>query len=559
MSENTGQNIGTSKVQTRSRRAPLLGVAPLRRRNYVAAPNQPMKSELSEKVAQPTAQPIVTASAGAGGIDGLRVTKLVQSSWRKQSEAKVEATDGPAIPLDGFPLPRYQPPEERKLVVKPKNWFKLTSRFVVASIAAVFLLSSFFVWHSYSRASAGLAEAAPSVAVLSSSNASPEKLMKEGDARINILLLGIGGEGHAGADLSDTMVLASIDPVNKTATLLSIPRDLWVAMPNNYFGNHQKINAVYSAGKYSYYQQHGKTDEKAAVRAGLTAVDGVVEQVLGVPVQYHALIDFTAFKQAVDAVGGVSVDVKTALVDPTMAWENGGNSTLAKAGVQQMDGSTALRYVRSRHTSSDFARSVRQREILVALRNKILTTGTLANPLKIQQLIATFGNNVFTDISTLDLVRLYGIANSIDDSAITSADLVNGEHSLVTTDAVGSTSVVRPKLGFDRYSDIQTYVRSELRDGYLIKEHAGVSVAANSQASADTMKGMLSGLGYSVVGSQVSATAVVQKTTVVDLSNGLSPYTRHYLEKRFGNNFAESLPKGLVVSDGTQFVILVGE
>lgn len=474
-------------------------------------------------------------------------------------EPNKNTASSPAIPLDGFPLPRYQAPEERKLVVKPKNWFKLMSRFVVAGIAAVFLLSSFFVWHSYSRASAGFAEAAPSAAMLSSSAASPEKLMKEGDARINILLLGIGGEGHAGADLSDTMVLASIDPVNKTTTLLSIPRDLWVAMPNGYFGSHQKINAVYSAGKYSYYQQHGKTDEKAAVRAGLSAVDGAVEQILGVPVQYHALVDFTAFKQAVDAVGGVSVDVKTALVDPTMAWENGGNATLAKAGVQQMDGSAVLRYVRSRHTSSDFSRSVRQREVLVALRKKILTSGTLANPLKIQQLVSTFGNNVFTDISTVDLMRLYSIVNTIDDSAITSTDLVSGEHALVSTDMVGSTSVVRPKLGFDRYSDIQTYVRSQLRDGYLTKEHAGVFVAAESQGAADTTKGILTDLGYTVLASQVSTSVVVEKTTVVDLSNGLSPYTRHYLEKRFGGSFVENLPKGLVVPDGTQFVILVGK
>ena len=151
------------------------------------------------------------------------------------------------------------------------------------------------------------------------------------------------------------------------------------------------------------------------------------------------------------------------------------------------------------------------------------------------------------------------MTNTIDDSAITSIDLASGDHSLVSTDTVGSTSVVRPKLGFDRYSDIQTFIRSELRDGYLIKEHAGVAVAAETEASADSTKGMLSDLGYNVVGSQASANAVVQKTTVIDLSNGLSPYTRHYLEKRFGNNFVESLPKGLVVPDGTQFVILVGK
>jgi LCP family protein required for cell wall assembly len=514
-------------------------------------PGQPVESTKELPAAsRKSIQPVYAAPFQK---DNMRQTAVQQNeSPRKQPEST-------AIPLEDFPLPRYEAPEDRKLVIKPRNWFKMTSRFVVAGIAAVFLLSGFFAWNSYSRASAGLAEAAPSTAILSATNMSPEKLAKEGDARINILLLGIGGEGHTGADLSDTMVLASIDPVNKTASLLSIPRDLWVDMPNEYFGSNQKINAVYSAGKYRYYQQHGKSDEKAAIRAGISAVDGVVEQVLGVPIQYHAVIDFTAFKQAVDAVGGISVDAKTALVDPTMAWENNGNATLAKAGTQQMDGSTALRYVRSRHTSSDFARSTRQREVLVALRKKILTTGTLANPLKIQQLISTFGNNVFTDISTVDLIRLYGIVNTIDEKAITSIDLVSGEHSLVKTDTVGSASVVRPKLGFNRYSDIQTYVRSQLRDGYLMKEQAGVVVAGESQPTADGVKTVLSDLGYTVLSSQVNTSSVVQKTTIVDLSNGLSPYTRHYLDKRFGGNFTESLPKGLIVPDGTQFVILVGK
>jgi LCP family protein required for cell wall assembly len=549
------------------RQIPLAGVVPLRRTNFA-----PIITSVPDT--EPSAEESRTVVFGAQNSEAVRQTEAVSQKVQpvyaatfhgdknnivpETSSEKARALLTSQITTEDFPLPRYTAPEDRKLVVKPKNWFKLMSRFAVAGIAAVFLASGFFAWHSYARSS-GLAEAASNTAILSSAHVSPERLTKEGDARINILLLGIGGEGHNGADLSDTMVLASIDPVNKTTVLLSIPRDLWVEMPNEYFGNHQKINAVYSAGKYQYYREHGKSDEKAAVQAGLAAVDTVVEQVLGIPIQYHAVVDFKAFKQAVDAVGTITVDVKTPLVDPTMAWENGGNATLAQAGIQQMDGEAALRYVRSRHTSSDFARSTRQREILVALRKKILTTGTLANPLKLQQLLATFGNNVFTDISTVDLVRLYGLTSGIDESAITSLDLVTGEHALVRTDTVGSVSVVRPKLGFDRYSDIQTYVRSQLRDGYLVKEHAGVMVAASSEEAAGAAKGMLSDLGYTVLSTAVTAQTDTQKTSVVDMSNGLSPYTRHYLDKRYGGKFTEKLPKGLVVPDGTQFVILVGE
>lgn len=567
MSEDIRRKTGSGARRILSRRIPLETVVPLKRADFAMALSyaptpkpaafsvedqaETLPVRQTQKNDDRTAklQPVYAAGFHGGKTqDGAAV--------RKQPMFKNRAEN---LAVDTFPLPVYEAPEDRRLVVKPRNWFKFTVRFVAGGIAAVFLFSGFFAWHSYSRASAGLPQTASSAAILSATAASPEKLTKEGDGRINVLLLGIGGEGHAGADLSDTIVLASIDPVNKTTSLLSVPRDLWVEMPNQYFGSRQKINAVYSAGKYKYYQQHGKTDEKAAVQAGLTALDGVMEQVLGVPIHYHAVIDFTAFKQAVDAVGGIDVDVKTALVDPTMAWENGGNPTLAKAGIQQMDGATALRYVRSRHTSSDFARSIRQREILVALRKKILTTGTLANPVKIQQLVATFGQNVFTDISTVDTMRLYGIVNGIDESSITSLDLVSGDHALVMTDTVGSTSVVRPKLGFDRYSDIQTYVRSKLRDGYLAKENAGIFVVGNSQGAADGVKTMLAGLGYNVLSTQVNPSLAADKTAVVDMSNGLSPYTRHYLEKRFGSNFTEKIPDGLVVPDGTQFVILVGK
>lgn len=562
MSENVRLKTGKNRMHIRSRGIPLASVMPLRRTSFVGVIGH------QEKEAEvPASSNKQTELTGRQHVSALEKSRPVYAAaFHEEKKATSEVNIHPKRALtdettlfEGFPLPRYQAPEDRKLVVKPMNWFKTTSRIVLAGIASVFLLSGFFAWHSYSRVSSGFAEAAPSTAILTAANASPEKLLKEGDARINILLLGVGGEGHAGADLSDTIVLASIDPVNKTTALLSIPRDLWVEMPNQYFGNHQKINAVYSAGKYYYYQQHGKSDEKAATQAGLVALDTVLEQVLGIPIQYHAVVDFAAFKQAVDAVGGVNVDVKTTLIDPTMAWENGGNATIAKAGSQQMDGDVALRYVRSRHTSSDFARSARQREVLVALRKKIMTTGTLANPVKIQQLLSTFGKNVFTDISTIDLMRLYGIMNTIDENAITSIDFVSGNHSLVKTDMVGSASVVRPVLGFDRYSDIQTFVRSQLRDGYLVKEHAGVAVAATSQAAADDMRHMLADLGYTMQSSITNPNVVVQKTTVVDLSGGLSPYTRHYLDARYGGRFTEKLPQGLVVPEGTQFVILVGE
>jgi len=107
-----------------------------------------------------------------------------------------------------------------------------------------------------------------------------------------------GGPGHDGPDLTDTIVVLSVDPVNNTAAMLSVPRDLWVKQPVNYFGSEQKINAAYESGKYHYF---GQTRPRAtlnanAVEAGFGSIDQVIKTVLGVNINYHMLVNFQAFK-----------------------------------------------------------------------------------------------------------------------------------------------------------------------------------------------------------------------------------------------------------------------
>src|SRR5205085_11751 len=175
--------------------------------------------------------------------------------------------------------------------------------------------------------------------------------------------------------------LMSIDPVNHNAALLSLPRDLWVRIPGD---GSQKINAAYPFGKQ---QSHAKK-ETGKINDGLSLLDRTLEPVIGIPIHYHAVVDFSAFKQAVDAVGGVTFNVPETLYDPTIAWENHGNSTIARKGSMTFNGQTALLYARSRETSSDFARGQRQRQLLVAIKDKIMSVGTFSNPIKISQLLS---------------------------------------------------------------------------------------------------------------------------------------------------------------------------
>lgn len=389
-------------------------------------------------------------------------------------------------------------------------------------------------------------------------NITPDLLKGEGDGRINVLLLGNGGDGHEAPDLTDTLMVASIDPVNKTADLVSIPRDMWVNVPKH---GSMKLNAVYETGKYQYL---GKIDNSNsnhnAVKAGLDMADQTIEQMLGITIHYNMLVNFISFKKAVNTVGGVTVNVPEQLYDPTMAWENHWNPVLAKAGVQQMNGQQALMYARSRETSSDFARGERQRLIILALKEKVITLGTLSNPIKISQLLSTFGDNVYTDFSITDASRLVSLGKGISNSRIKSVGFTDEGLNLVTTDNVKGQSVVRPRAGFDEYGDIQAFIRSTLVDGYILKEHSDITVLNGSgQAGlAASEAKLLKSYGYNVQKVGDAPPGTYLKTSIIDLTKGKDKYTKHYLERRFGVSSTSVSPDSTIQPGAAHFIIILG-
>ncbi len=389
----------------------------------------------------------------------------------------------------------------------------------------------------------------------------PSLLKGEGDGRVNILMLGVGGSEHSGGDLTDTLMVASIDPVNNQAVLLSIPRDLWTKMPNNYIAAYHKINAAYESGKYKHSgKQVQNNDDRKAVMAGFQGVDGVVERVTGIPIHYNVLVDFDAFGQAVDSLGGITVNSKERLYDPTMAWENKRNPVLAIAGDNNFNGKQALNYVRSRSTSSDFARGERQRTVILAMKEKATEAGTLTNPVKISNLMSAFGDNVQSDISLSDMTRLASILKRIPSSQIQSVSLADPGNNFVTTGNINGLSVVIPKAGIEDYADIQTYIRSKLRDGFITKENATIAIlnGTSTPGLASDKADELKAYGYNIGLVDNAPTQDYAKTTVVDLSNGSKKYTLNYLKKRLQiPNAVTQLPAG-VIAENTNIVIILG-
>lgn len=236
-----------------------------------------------------------------------------------------------------------------------------------------------------------------------------QKLIGEDSGQINILLLGIGGEGHEGPYLTDTMIVAQIRPGQNSVSLVSIPRDYRIDMsamkgPNgalNY--GKQKINAAFALGL-------GKNLDYAT---GAAWARQEAEKVSGLKIPYFAVVDFSGFEKAIDEVGGVDVIVDKTFTDAEYPNETYGYlpPQTFTAGPRHMDGKTGLVFARSRHGSngegSDFARGKRQKKILEALKQKVLSLNLISNSGTLNQLLDVFASHFVTNLTPSEIFHLY--------------------------------------------------------------------------------------------------------------------------------------------------------
>lgn len=365
----------------------------------------------------------------------------------------------------------------------------------------------------------------------------PEQLNTEGDGRLNILLMGRGGAENEAPDLTDTLLIASIDLESQSASLLSIPRDTWVESN----GSSSKVNAVYSLTKMSSTSRGKSTDD--AEKAGIQAAIGIAREVSGVPIHKYLLTDYKAFRDVVNALGGVDVTVPEAINDRFTGWR-------FKAGTQTMDGAKALQYARTRHgsTRGDFDRNENQRRLLVAMREKATSTGIVANPVRLNSLANAVQKNIRTDLSIDEAKTLFEKTKTLPDSAIKSLDLADPKGPLVTTGNVNGQSIVRPQAGLDDYTKIRAYARTNMIDPYLKKEAPTLAVYNGSGRTgmATTVGDVLDGYGYKVLIKETSK-STQPKTLIIRMNKETKkPFTERYLTVRFKGVITNSLPTGIV-------------
>lgn len=389
-------------------------------------------------------------------------------------------------------------------------------------------------------------------------NVDPNRLRGEGDGRVNILLLGKGGAGHEGADLTDTLMIASIDPIHKEAALLSVPRDLYIRSAQGY----TKINSVYANAKSAVLNSRD-SDKSRAEAAGLSAIDRVMEDHMGIPIHYHAMIDFSGFERSVNEVGGITVNVKEPIYENMLI--NGSHYVLdVKIGPQDFDGTRALAYSRSRlqSTRGDFDRGDRQRLILMGLKDKALSIGTFSNPKKVSGLMDALGSSAQSNLSLNEVMRVYEIAKEIDSSKITSLSLADPDKSYVRTATIDGQSVVIPNAGANDYTEIRNYVRSALKDGFIRKEQPVVAVYNGTDITglAARRASDLQSYGYNISITADSPVKGFENTVLVDLRDGAKKYTKHYLEQRLKVKAVSKLPDNITIEPGeADFVIILGQ
>jgi polyisoprenyl-teichoic acid--peptidoglycan teichoic acid transferase len=274
-----------------------------------------------------------------------------------------------------------------------------------------------------------------------------------GDDRVNVLMVGYGGGGHDGAYLADSIQILSIDPSTDTTTTIPIPRDLWIEGVASYPQN-GKVNEVFSAGIVS-----GGLDEAGALMAD------VLSGVTGLEIEHWLSIDFTGFREMVDAVGGVTVENPVAfeythnpIQHSNGNWAAGGFA----AGEIHLDGEQALAYSRARYTSviaesTDFARSVRQARIMGALRGSVGDGGPGAI-LPGLRLMDAMEGRVRTDLSVIDLYLLSSHLSS--DRRV---ELSEGLVLTATSNSVGQYILVPTGwTGPGDYAGLQAYLSGEL-------------------------------------------------------------------------------------------------
>jgi len=415
-----------------------------------------------------------------------------------------------------------------------------------------------------------------------------EPLKQDENGRSNILILGTSEDdpGHQGGNLTDSMMIMSIDQSKKNAYMISIPRDLYVkygqACDSGYQG---KINVYYSC-------VGGDGTSVANDRAALTKTASFVGKIFGLDIQYGVNLNYTVMRQLVKAVGGsITVDIEGdgptpagvpagSIMDSNFDWKCGATyaARLKKCptrghfidygpGPQVLDAEHALYLAQARGDSaptwglaqSNFDREKNQQKIIKALREKAMSTGILANFGQVTGILDALGDNLRTTFETKEVRTLVSLAHDIDSNDINSISLIDGDNAVMSTGDVDGQSVVEPAAGTYDYSQLQSLIQKKLSSNPVAAEAAPIAVFNGSGVAgvAQTEADKLTAAHYIVGAVDNAPDGTYPKYTLYQIGTG-NEATAAALKKRYDVPITAGTPP-VTVDATTKFVLIVGQ
>ncbi len=427
--------------------------------------------------------------------------------------------------------------------------------------------------------------------------AGDKELDGEKEDRVNILLLGIGGAGHEGGHLTDTIILASYKPSAKKVAMLSIPRDLIVNLkPYGW----RKIN---TANAFGETQEYGSGPKYTAA---------AVSDITGLPIHYYVRVDFSGFTKLIDQFGGVDVYADNLLDDYrypikgkelVYPLESRFEHLHVEKGWHHFDGASALKFARSRHglgaEGTDFARGKRQQKVILALKDKIMTVKTFLQPAKIKALFDSYKENVVTSFELWEMAKLATWAQSFDNQNVINKvldDSVNGP--LVSTNFNG-IFILEPKAkDFSQVKEIAQKIfdtapnslssvppkpevvpslnsgqepRDEIGSNGLIKPALAANLdkptievlnGTSTPGLAKEQEKGLGELGFEVVKLGNATKTDYEKTVIYDFSGDKFPLSARTLAEKYGVELTDAASANVagttkIISDA-HFVLILG-
>lgn len=487
----------------------------------------------------------------------------------KRNPRDSEAID---ITKEGFTPP--PPPKKKRLRLQRPS--KKTVKLCTALIFIIILIGGgLFAWKVLTNT--GKVFKGNIFGALTSMVTPDKPLKVDQYGNTNLLLLGTSESdpNHPGAQLTDAMMIASVNQASHTAFLLSIPRDLWVKGTSPCSAGYQyKINAVYECNLST--SLGGLSSAKIDEATAETTTADKVGSVVGINVNYVVHMNLAVIQQVVDAVGGINITIDSpdprGILDRNFDWRCKYKCYLVKLpnGNVHLSGTDAMWLAQARNDAggyglprSNFDREANQRKILTATKDKATSMGFLANPLNSVNLLEAMGNNIHTTIDTSEIKTFVDIAKTLPSNNIVSIDIMdNGSGILTTGTGPDGSSIVRPAAGLFDYTAVQTFTNALLMGhAPLIQEAAavdvinasGVSGAASKEADTLKQKGFTIGSVSSAPSTYTNTTAY----TLYDLGKGAKPATLAALKKELGITSASTtLPSG--IASNSPFVVILG-